>query len=95
VAYTIPVALQYGHLDVWLEGPFDGGVARFRLTKLKNTSIQIHPKDVPQPPGYHYVLDLPIGRGQDGSCADASGVMDKVVGGGELTAVTTCSAVSR
>jgi len=89
VAYTNSKLLSNTDtLTSWLEGPFDGGVGSVQdWNNLKN-EYSNSSQDVPQRLVINYVLDLPIGRGKR-FMSDASGVMDKVVGGWGVDGVTT------
>jgi hypothetical protein len=85
VAYTNAKLISNADtLTNWLEGGGTGAIQDH--TNLRNER-SLSSQDVPQRLVISYVLDLPFGRGKK-FMADASGVLDKVVGGWGVDGVT-------
>ena len=74
-------------LTSWLEGPTTGGVGSVQDWNNLKHEYSLSSQDASQRLVFNYVLDLPFGRGK-AYLSDASGVVDKVIGGWGIDGVT-------
>jgi hypothetical protein len=88
VAYTNSKLLSNTDtLTSWLEGSGNGGTGNVQDWNNLKGEYSLSSQDVPQRLVASYVLDLPFGHGKK-FMGDASGVVDKLVGGWGVDGVT-------